>query len=96
MRANPRVAWPIGIAFMADATIEAERERSVRFFEVAFSLLALAAVALALLVHGRAAALGLSEQASAAATFALLLLASLDAVLLLVWGRLVRLVAGVR
>lgn len=81
---------------MADATIETERERSVRFFEVTFALLALAAAALALLVHGRSAALGLSEEASAAATFALLLLAGLDAALLLVWSRLVRLVAGVR
>lgn len=81
---------------MADATIEAERERSVRFFEVAFALLALAAVTLALLVHGRSAALGLSEEATAAATFALLLLAGLDAVLLVVWGSLVRRAVGVR
>ncbi|MEW5962870.1 MAG: hypothetical protein AB1749_04850 [Pseudomonadota bacterium] len=79
---------------MAHATPSLERERALRFFEVALSLLALAALAFALAVHHHAGALGLADDARAAIALALLLLAAIDATLLLMWEQLVRRVGG--
>jgi hypothetical protein len=75
---------------MAHATSGRERQHALRFFEVALSLLALAALAVALAVHHHSRALGLAEEARAAITLSLLLLAAFDAALLLGWERLVR------
>ena len=92
-RAGVRIV-PLGLRHMDPTSIELERRDSIRFLQTALALLALAGVSLALLVHAFAAPLGLAVEAAQAVTTAFLALACLDALLLLVWERVVRLLGG--
>ncbi len=74
------------------------RRQSRRFTELAFALMALAALAVGLAVHHMAlpAALGLDDEARRVIVSSFVGLAAFDALLLLVWERLSTAVAGRR
>lgn len=71
---------------------EIERQRALRQFEVVLALLALMALAIVQVLQGTADVIGLAVEAKSAMTLAFLVLAGIDATLLVVWERLVRLV----
>jgi hypothetical protein len=72
------------------------RQQSRRFTEVAFALMALAALALALALHHAGPSLPLAEDARRVVTWSFLGLAACDAALLLSWQRIGRWIAGDR
>lgn len=72
---------------------EIERQRALRQFEVVLALLALMALAIVQVLQGTADVIGLAVEAKSAMTLAFLVLAGIDATLLVVWERLVRLVS---
>jgi len=82
-----------GRASMNRNSTEIERQRALRQFEVVLALLALMALAIVQVLQGTADVIGLAVEAKSAMTLAFLVLAGIDATLLVVWERLVRLVS---
>ncbi len=70
------------------------QQQSRRFTEVAFALMALASLVLALALHHGGAALPLADEARSVMSWSFLGLATLDAVLLLAWQHIGAWIAG--
>lgn len=81
---------------MDRASVRNERERAARQLQTVLGLLALGALIVANVVHARASTIGLDPEAATAMTSAFLILAAIDAGLLLVWTPLTRLVSPAR
>lgn len=74
--------------------LAALRRQSRNFTEVAFALMALTALALALVIHHTGATWPIADEARAVMAWSLLGLAALDAALLVGWARLGAWIAG--
>ncbi|MBA2126907.1 hypothetical protein DLM45_11850 [Hyphomicrobium methylovorum] len=70
------------------STIRRERERSLKFVQVFFAILALISLAAALAVSTRGSDLGLPESSTVPIAMAFLLVGAIDTVLLFVWERI--------
>lgn len=70
--------------------LAASHRRARQFTEVAFALAALAALAVALVIHHTALGIPFTQEARDVVTWSFVGLATLDALLLMTWGNLIR------